>query len=406
MRYQTYDYFAKASEAFHHGFTAMHELTAHQYNPFRKTLPGKVFNASLETALRMTKRYEKLEFDIESIEVDGKHVAVREETVLEKPFCNLVHFRLRGSRENCSKVLLVAPLSGHHATLLKPTVEGLLAKHEVYITDWHDCRDVPLSEGEFTFDRYVNYLIDFMEFLEEDFHVIAICQPTVQALIATAVMAQENNPATPKSLTLMAGPIDPSVNPTRVNEYAHEHSMDWFRGFAIMTVPSGYPGAGRKVYPGFLQLGGFLSMNLDTHINKSMMFFQNLIAGEEEDADRYRAFYDEYMAVLDIPADFYLETIEKVFKDNEVATGSITYKGKPVDFNAIKKTALLTVEGANDDICGMGQTEAAHDVCSKIPKKMRKHLLQEGVGHYGVFSGSRFRKFIRPTITEFIESYD
>lgn len=405
MRYQTYDIFAKASESFHHSFTAMHDITNHRFNPLRKTWAGKVFNASLETALRMTKRYEKLEFDIESIEVDGKHIAVREEVVYEKPFCNLVHFK-RAGRKTSSKVLLVAPLSGHHATLLKPTVESLLAKHEVYITDWHDCRDIPLSEGDFNFDRYVSYLIEFMEFLEKDTHLIAICQPTVQALIATSIMAQENNPASPKTLTLMAGPIDPSANPTRVNEYAHEHSLDWFRGFAIMTVPSGYPGAGRRVYPGFLQLGGFLSMNLDTHIHKSMMFFQNLITGDEEDADRYRAFYDEYMAVLDIPADFYLETIEKVFKNNDLATGSMTYKGKLVDPSAIKKTALLTIEGGNDDICGIGQTEAAHELCSSIPKKMRKHHMQDGVGHYGVFSGSRFRKFIRPTITEFIESYD
>lgn len=405
MRYQAYDYYAKSAKAFHDLYSSVHDLSNHPLNPFAQTPFGKVTNASLETMMRLTKRYDKLSFDIDSVPINGKNIPVQEEIVDSKPFCNLIHFNRIGQTDK-SKVLLVAPLSGHHATLLKGTVEALLPDHEVYITDWLDAREVALDEGEFNFDRYVTYLIEFLQFLGEGTHMLAICQPTVQALIATAVMAESKDIATPKSLTLMAGPIDTNKNPTRVNEYAATHSMDWFRGFAIMTVPSGYPGAGRKVYPGFLQLGGFLSMNLESHIKKFQLFFSNLLAGEQEDADRFRAFYDEYMAVLDMPAEFYLETIKLVFKSNALMRRSITYLGKPVNFEAINKTALLTVEGANDDICGIGQTEAAQELCRNIPKKMRKHHLQEGAGHYGIFSGSKYRKHVRPLVTEFIHKYD
>jgi poly(3-hydroxybutyrate) depolymerase len=354
--------------------------------------------------MRLTQRYDKLGFHITTVDVNGKAVAVKEEIVLGKPFCNLIHFSKAGQTDK-DKVLLVAPLSGHHSTLLKGTVEALLPRHEVYITDWLDARDVPLEEGPFSFDCYVSYLIDFMNNLGPETHLIAICQPTVQALIATAVMAQEKNPNIPKSLTLMAGPIDTSKNPTRVNEFSHEHPMSWFENVAIQTVPTGYSGEGRKVYPGFMQLGGFLSMNKETHIKKHQEYFQNLLIGETEDTDRFRAFYDEYLSVLDMPAEFYLETIERVFKNNELANGTITYAGKAVDFNAITNTPLMTVEGAEDDICGIGQTEAAQDICQKIPKNMRKHHTQPGAGHYGIFSGSMYRKNIRPLVTEFIDKY-
>jgi len=244
-----------------------------------------------------------------------------------------------------------------------------------------------------------------MESFGSDIHVIAICQPAVQALIATAVLADRGSESTPRSLTLMAGPIDVSRNPTRVNEFSQNHPMSWFEQFAIMNVPEGYKGAGRSVYPGFLQLGGFISMNLETHSQKFFKFYSNLLFGEKEDAERFRMFYDEYMAVLDMPSEFYLETIERVFKKNEIANKTITYKGEPVNFDAIKDTALLTVEGADDDICGIEQTKAAHDVCANIPKEKRVHHLQQGAGHYGVFSGSKFRKHIRPLITEFIRKF-
>lgn len=389
----------------HEGFSLMNDVANNPANLFSHTLPGRITRASLETAMRLTRRYEKLGFNIDEIVINKRRYQVREDIVLSKPFCDLIHFNRKGISDD-HKVLLVAPLSGHFATLLKGTVEALLPDHEIYVTDWADAREVPLEEGPFSFDCYVSYLINFLEYLGEGTHMIAICQPTVQALIATAVMAQRKNKCVPKSLTLMAGPIDTSRNPTRVNDFSNQHSMAWFRNVAIMKVPYGYPGEGRQVYPGFMQLGGFISMNQQSHIRKYMDFYQNLFMGEEEDADRFRAFYDEYLAVLDIPAEFYLETIESVFKNNKLARGAIKYEGLPVDFESIDNTALLTVEGADDDICGLGQTEAAQDICKNIPKSMRKHHVQQGAGHYGIFSGSKFRKHIRPLITDFIHKYD
>lgn len=404
MQYQAYDYIAKSGQLMSEGFSLLNDIISHPSNPMSYTWGGKVASASLETAIRVTQRYDKLGFNIHDVVVNDKPYKVREEVVVDKPFCQLIHFNRIGLSSK-EKVLLVAPLSGHHATLLKGTVEALLPKHEIYITDWLDAREVPLSDGPFSFDCYVEYLIDFINYLGKDVHVIAICQPTVQALIATAVMAQEKSENTPKTLALMAGPLDVGKNPTRVNDFSQQKPMSWFENVAIMQVPVGYPGEGRRVYPGFMQLGGFISMNHQTHMKKHMQYFQNLLFGEQEDADRFRAFYDEYMAVLDMPAEFYLETIERIFKNNEVANKAITYKGKLVDFNAIDNTALLTVEGANDDICGIGQTEAAQDICQSIPKHMRKHHLQPGAGHYGIFSGSMYRKNIRPLVTSFIEKY-
>ncbi|UAA37329.1 polyhydroxyalkanoate depolymerase [Paraneptunicella aestuarii] len=405
MRYQTFDFLSRSAGLMHDSLQLLHDVANHPANPFAQTWPARFFNASVETGMRLTRRYEKPEFGINEIMINEQPITVREEVVHEKPFCNLMHFNRIGVNDT-HKVLLVAPLSGHHATLLKGTVEALLPDHEVYITDWLDARDVPRGVGKFTFDRYVSYLVDFMKFLGSDTHMIAICQPTVQALIATAVLAQEQSDCIPKSLTLMAGPIDTSKNPTRVNEYSHQHPMSWFKNFAIMKVPEGYPGAGREVYPGFLQLGGFISMNQKMHTDKFVNFYQNLLFGEQEDAERYRAFYDEYLAVLDMPAEFYLETIERVFKNNELANGTMTYQGEKVDFGAIKNVPLLTVEGANDDIVGIGQTEAAHSICKNIPKKLRRHHLQEGAGHYGIFSGSKFRDHVRPLISEFIHKYN
>jgi poly(3-hydroxybutyrate) depolymerase len=403
MNYQAYDYLARSGQFMNEGFSLVNDLISHPTNPFSYTWTGRMASASLQSAMRLTRRYDKLGFEFETVDIDGKTITVEEEIVIEKPFCNLIHFN-RNCETAKDKVLLVAPLSGHHSTLLKGTVEALLPNHEVYITDWLDAREVPVEAGPFSFDCYVSYLIDFLNYLGKDSHVLAICQPTVQALIATAVMAEENNPNTPNSLTLMAGPLDISKSPTRVNEFAHEHPMSWFRNVAINKVPIGYPGVGRNVYPGFMQLGGFISMNKEAHIKKHQMYFQNVLFGKEEDADRFRAFYDEYMAVLDMPAEFYLETIERVFKNNELAEGTITYNGKPVNFDAITKTALLTVEGANDDICGIGQTEAAQTFCTQIPKDKRKHHVQEGAGHYGIFSGSMYRENIRPLVTEFIDN--
>ncbi|MGQ8366014.1 polyhydroxyalkanoate depolymerase [Glaciecola sp. 1036] len=405
MQYQAYDIMARTGQMMTEGLSIVNDMVSHPLNPIAHTWTGRMTKASLETVMRLTQRYDKLGFDIEEVKTDKGVVKVQEEIALAKPFCNLIHFK-KLSNPSKNRVLLVAPLSGHHATLLKGTVDALLPDHEIYITDWADAREVPLEAGPFSFDCYVSYLIEFLNHLGEGTHMIAICQPTVQALIATAVMAEEGNKNVPASLTLMAGPLDTSRNPTRVNEFAHDHSMAWFRNVAIMQVPVGYPGEGRKVYPGFMQLGGFISMNSQNHMKKYAQFYQNLLFGQEEDADRFRAFYDEYMAVLDMPAEFYLETIERIFKNNEIAKQTITYNGKKVNFDAIKETALLTVEGANDDICGLGQTEAAQDICKNIPKNMRKHHVQVGAGHYGIFSGSMYRKNIRPIVTEFIHKYE
>ena len=402
MNYQTYDYFARNGQLMSEGFRAMSEAVSNPRNPFSYTWTGRLTSAWLQSTLRITQRYDKLGFKIDSVEVEGKSIDVNEEIVLKKPFCDLMHFNKAGPSAK-DKVLLVAPLSGHHSTLLKGTVEALLPNHEIYVTDWLDAREVAQSEGAFSFDCYVSYIIEFLNYLGKDAHVIAICQPTIQALIATAVMSEEGNPNAPKTLTLMAGPLDVSKSPTRVNKFSSEHPMSWFKNVAIKEVPVGYEGAGRKVYPGYLQLGGFISMNKDAHLKKHQKYFQNLLFGKQEDAARFRAFYDEYMAVLDMPAEFYLETIERVFKNNELAKRTITYKGKLVKFEAIKDTALLTVEGANDDICGLGQTQAAQDLCSSIPDNLRKHHVQDGAGHYGIFSGSMYRENIRPLVTEFID---
>jgi poly(3-hydroxybutyrate) depolymerase len=406
MNYQAHDYLKRTGQMMHERLSVFNDIITHPSNPLSYTWTGRFTNASLETAMRLTRSYEKRGFNIEEIEAaDGsRKFKVEEKVVLSKPFCDLIHFD-RIDHNDKDKVLLVAPLSGHHATFLKGTVEALIPEHEIYITDWADARNVPLNAGPFSFDCYVSYLIEFMEFLGQDTHVIAICQPAVQALIATAVMAADNNPNVPKSLTLMAGPMDTSISPTRVNQFSQSRPMSWFKNVAIMKVPRGYPGVGRAVYPGFMQLGGFISMNQKSHMKKHAGFFQNLLYGKKEDADRFRAFYDEYMAVLDIPAEFYLETIERIFKNNEIANRTITYQGKKVDFAAITNTPLLTVEGANDDICGLGQTEAAHTICQNIPQHMRQHHIQDGAGHYGIFSGSMYRNNIRPIITDFINKY-
>lgn len=405
MRYRTIDYIARSAELVHDSLGLIHEFTSDPINPFGYTPLGRAANASLETGMRITRRYEKQDFGITSVTIDGEDFPVRDETVYEMPFCNLLHFKKLGTTSR-NKVLLVAPLSGHHATLMKGTVNALLPDHEVYVTDWLDAKSVPLEVGPFNFDMYVSYVIECLNFIGPNTHLMAICQPAVQSLIATAVMAEQKNPCTPRSLVLMAGPLDTSKNPTRVNKTAQNHSMGWFKSFVIMTVPKGYPGAGRKVYPGFMQLGGFISLNLRTHTKKYLEFFKSIYTNDEEDAESFRAFYDEYMAVLDIPAEFYLETIERVFKNNEIGNKTITYQGKPVNFDAITNTALLTVEGAEDDICGIGQTEAAHSLCPNIPDSMRRHHVQEGAGHYGIFTGSKFRKYVRPLITEFIHQYD
>ncbi len=358
--------------------------------------------AQLELIERCTNNYEEPDFDLPYTQVDGKKTKITEDVVHALPFCDLLHFK-RAGKHNHPKVLLVAPMSGHFATLLRGTVEQFIPDHEVYITDWKNARDVPLEKGGFSFDDYVRYLIEFMEKLGPNTHLIAVCQPSVPAIVATTVMSERNNPNIPKSLTLMGGPIDTRLSPTEVNDFATGKDLEWFESKVISTVPNDFPGAGQKVYPGFIQLSGFMSMNLDNHVQKHYKFFGDLIKGDGDSAEAHRKFYNEYLAVMDLPAEFYLETIRKVFIEHRLPLGQVHFEDKKIDTKSVKNTALLTIEGENDDITGKGQTQAAHTVLSGIPKKKKHHYEQPNVGHYGIFNGRRFRETIAPKIKAFIQ---
>ena len=300
-------------------------------------------------------------------------------------------------------MLVVAPLSGHFATLLRDTARGLLAEHDVYITDWQDARQVPAGRGPFTLDDYIDTLLDFLERLGPDVHLVAVCQPSVPALAATALLAAAGKD-TPRSLVLMGGPIDTRVGVTKVNEFAGSHSRRWFERMLIQTVPPPYPGFGRRVYPGFMQLSGFMGMNLDRHVGAHLRMFEHLVAGDGESAEAHRRFYDEYLAVMDMPAEYFLETVERVFQEHHLPRGLFTHRDAPVDTAAIRDTALMTVEGERDDISGVGQTEAAHRLCPNVQAERRRHRLQAGVGHYGIFNGRRWRKEILPDVADFIRT--
>ncbi|HOV03585.1 MAG TPA: polyhydroxyalkanoate depolymerase, partial [Kaistiaceae bacterium] len=335
-----------------------------------------------------------------------KTVDVDEKVVWSRPFCNLLHFEkasLDHTRRD-PKILMVAPMSGHYATLLRGTVEGMLPTHDVYITDWVDARIVPAAEGRFDLDDYIDYIIAMLHALGGDTHIMAVCQPSVPVLAAVAVMEGMGDRYAPLSMTLMGGPIDTRANPTAVNDLASKRDMSWFKGNVIMKVPLPHAGFMREVYPGFLQLSGFMGMNLDRHISAHHEFFNHLIEGDGDSAEKHRDFYDEYLAVMDLTAEFYLQTVETVFKTHALPKGEMMHRGALVDTTAVRNVALMTVEGEKDDITGIGQTEAAHHICSNIPDDMRVHYVQEGVGHYGVFNGSRFRKEIVPRVAAFIEA--
>jgi poly(3-hydroxybutyrate) depolymerase len=342
-------------------------------------------------------------FGIGSVTVGNRDVEVREEAVLTTPFGTLLHFKKDVAAEQ-PRVLLVAPLSGHFATLLRATVKTMLPEHDVYITDWHNARDVPLTAGRFGVDEYTDHIIKFLETMGPGSHVLAVCQPCVAVLAAVAVMAQAGNPAQPRSMTLMAGPIDTRVNPTTVNELAKKRSIDWFERTLTASVPLRYPGAFRRVYPGFVQLVAFMSMNLERHVKAHKELYEHLANGELEKAAVTKAFYDEYFAVLDLTAEFYLETVQLIFQEHALPRGELKWHGETVDPSAIRKTMLFTVEGERDDICAVGQTVAAHDLCSKLRPYLKRHHMQAGVGHYGVFSGKRWESQIYPILKNVILS--
>jgi poly(3-hydroxybutyrate) depolymerase len=377
-------------------------------NPFANTPFGKTIAASAEIYERAIRRYTKPEWDIESTLVGGERVPVEIKTVWQKPFCNLLHFERKFEhppRYNYPKVLIVAPMSGHYATLLRGTVEAFLPGHDVYITEWVDARMVPLARGHFDLDDYIDYLISILHKLDGDCHVIAVCQPAVPVFAAVALMETENDPNVPHSMTLMGGPIDSRIKPTAVNDLAEKQGIDWFRSHVIAKVPFPHPGFMREVYPGFLQLTGFITMNFDRHLDAHKQMFNHLVTNDGDSAQKHREFYDEYLAVMDLTAEFYLQTVETVFVRHDLPKGTMTHRGKPVDPSKIKRVALLTIEGEHDDISGLGQTEAAHKLTPNLSDDKKAHYMQPSVGHYGVFNGSRFRSEIAPRISDFIRTH-
>lgn len=348
--------------------------------------------------------HQRPDFAITEVKSDaGEVTPVIQESVHETPFCSLVRFARAGAAGD-PRVLLVAPMSGHFATLLRGTIQTLARDHEVYVTDWRNPRDIPLEHGVFGFDDFVQHILDFLRIMGAPSHLVAVCQPTVPALAAVALMAQDNDPDQPASLTLMAGPIDARISPTKVNEFATSKTLDWFRDNMISNVPPGLPGAGRRVYPGFLQLSAFMSMNMERHSKAFADLFQHRIEGDDAKADQIRTFYEEYFAIMDLDAAFYLHTIETVFQKYALPEGKLLFKGRTVIPRAIRRTFLLTVEGERDDICAIGQTLAAQDLCSSLRPYMKSHHMQAGVGHYGVFNGRRWENQIYPVLRDHIRN--
>lgn len=377
-------------------------------NPASHFSLGKHIAASAELFERATRRYGKPEFGITQTRVNGVAVPVHERTVWHRPFCDLLHFErsLPPSARQGPKILIVAPMSGHYSTLLRGTVQHFSEYADCYITDWVDARMVPVAEGTFDLDDYIDYLISILHFLGTNTHVVAVCQPSVPVLAAVATMANRGDPTAPVSMTLMGGPIDTRENPTAVNLMAQDKPLSWFRDNVVMPVPFPHPGFMRDVYPGFLQLSGFMSMNLDRHIEAHNNFFNHLVEGDGDSAEKHREFYDEYNAVMDLDAAFYLQTVDTVFIRHALPKGEMYHRSELVDCSKIRNTALMTVEGENDDISGIGQTRAAHRLCTGLRDDMRVHYMQPKVGHYGVFNGSRFRSEIAPRILDFMATHD
>lgn len=381
------------------------------WNPLSYTQTGRILAAGAEMVERATRRFGRPEFGLHETQIGERTVEVVEKIIVDKPFCALLNFHRR-IRRNDPKVLIVAPLSGHYATLLRGTVAALLPHHNVYITDWEDVRQVPLKEGKFNLDTYITYLREFMSLLGPDTHVIAVCQPTVPVLAAVSLMASEKDPNQPASMTLMGGPVDTRISKTEVTELAENRPLSWFEKSVVCGVPMHYPGAHRRVYPGFLQLSGFMSMNLDRHVGSYMEFYKHLVQGDGDSAAAHRKFYNEYLSVMDIPAEFYLQTVDTVFIRHLLPRGLMKWRDPLTDQlvdvrpQDIKRTALLTIEGEKDDISARGQTTAAHELCYNLPQTKQFHHFQLNCGHYGIFNGGRWRAQIMPRIRNFIRKQD
>lgn len=386
----------------------LQHVFSHPLVPAAYTRMGRAIAAGSEIFERATRRHGKPGFGIASVDVDGTPVAISERVAQAVPFCELRHFvKARdGVTRHEPRVLVVAPMSGHYATLLRDTVAALVPRHDVYITDWVNACQVPLSRGGFDLDDYVDTIIGFLHALGPGTHVVAVCQPSVPALAAASIMAAQDDPAAPASMTLMGGPIDTRMSPTKPNKLAESRPLKWFERHVLSTVPATYAGAGRRVYPGFMQLTGFMSMNADRHFGSTVKHFQHLVRGDGDSAHAHRRFYDEYLAVMDLAAEFYLQTIDIAFQRHLLPRGLWVSRDRKVDPKAITKTALMTVEGELDDISGPGQTRAAHGLCANIPTDRHRHYFAKGVGHYGIFNGSRWRSMILPELRDFIRAHD
>lgn len=410
MLYQLHEMQRSMMNPFIQWAEASASILTNPISPFAHTPFAQRIAAGYELMYRLGKSYDKPEFGITSTQIGEREVAICQEVALEKAFCKLLHFRKDLSKKEVSAlkqptVLIVAPLSGHHSTLLRDTVRALLPEHDVYITDWIDARMVSLAEGAFHLHDYIYYVQEFIRLLGPHLHVISVCQPTVPVLAAISLMASQNDPKLPKTMTMMGGPIDPRKSPTKVNDLAVEKKFSWFENTVIYGVPPGYPGFGRKVYPGFLQHAGFIAMNPGRHAESHNEFYSHLVKGDGESAEAHRQFYNEYNAVLDMPAEYYLETIRTVFQEYLLPKGEWEVGGHLVRPQDITTVALLTVEGELDDISGAGQTQAAHDLCSGIPKSKKEDFVAPGAGHYGIFSGRRWREVICPKVGAFIKKH-
>lgn len=407
MLYHAYEWTHAAITPWRHFAKMSADTLRDPRNPWADSYGARTTAAAFEMFDNATARYGRPEFGIDLIDVNGNPCAIREEVVLEKPFARLKRFCRFGNgieEGKDPKVLVIAPMSGHYATLLRGTVKAMLPDHDVYITDWRDARNVPLVDGSFDLEDYVQYLIDFLQELGPDTHVLAVCQPGVPALAAASLMAEDDDPCRPASLTLIGSPIDTRVSPTEPTKLAEQRSLEWFESNMIALVPMPHTGAMRRVYPGFLQLTGFMSMNMDRHMSAAFSQFENLVKGDDEAEAAHRKFYDEYLAVMDLTAEFYLQTIDVVFQRHALPKGELTIKGQLVDPSAITDIALMTIEGGKDDITGAGQTHSAHSLCDKLPDGMKLEYTNPDVGHYGTFNGGRWRNVIQPTIAKFIEN--
>ena len=406
MLYQLYDLQRAALRPMRLWAEAFQAVFRHPYLPTAYTGLGRSMAAAAEMFERTTRRFGKPDFDLTTAVVDGAPAAIGERVVAELPFCRLLHFSRAVPPRRDPRVLLVAPLSGHHSTLLRGTVAAMLPEHDVFITDWLDASLVPLSKGAFDLDTYIEYLLSFIKLLGPDIHIVAVCQPAVPALAAVSLLAQDEDPSQPKSLTLIGGPIDVTVAPTVPSRLAQMHSLQWYERTVIATVPVWYPGGLRRVFPGFIQLSGFMSMNFDRHVGAHVQLFNHLVEGDGDSVAAHKRFYDEYLSVMDLPAEFYLQTVATVFQRHDLPRGRMTWRGHPVDPAAIRRTALLTIEGERDDISAPGQTRAAHGLCPNIPAHRRSHHLQRDVGHFGLFNGRRWREEVMPALRGFIRGVD